>query len=89
MPEYLILDAREGVFRLDLYGLDAEGRYRPAPAAAAGRVRSAVLPGCWLDPSWFEEDPLPDAEDVLLELAADAYPAWIAAKRERRQHERR
>ena len=85
VPEYLILDAREGRFGLELYRLDDQGRYQLVPPDAEGRVHSGVLPGFWLDPRWFEQDPLPDAEDLLLEIVGDAYEAWIDAKRERQR----
>ena len=80
VPEYLLLDAREGRSGFEFYRLDARGRYQPVSPDADGRYHSEVLPGLRLDPRWFEQDPLPDAEDLLLEIAPDAYPAWIAAK---------
>ena len=82
--EYLILDAREGRFAFEFYRLDVSGHYQPVPPDADGRVHSEVLPGFWLDPHWFKQDPLPDAEDLLLEIAPDAYVAWIAGKRAQR-----
>ena len=84
VPEYLILDAREGRSGFEFLRLDARGRYQPVPPDADGRVHSAVLPGFWLDPRWFAQDPLLDAEDLLLEIAPDAYVEWIAGKRTRR-----
>ena len=84
VPEYVIVDAREGHHGFAFYRLDADGRYASVSPDAAGRYHSTVLPGFWLDPRWFERQPLPVAEGLLVEIAPDAYPEWIAAMR--RQH---
>jgi hypothetical protein len=39
------------------------------------------LPGFWLDPNWFWQDSLPDAEDAMFAIAGRAYDEWLAAKR--------
>ncbi|MEA2583172.1 MAG: hypothetical protein QOF33_1257 [Thermomicrobiales bacterium] len=48
--------------------------------ARPGRHHSEVLPDFWLRPAWFREDPLPRAETLLLEIAPDAYEAWLLAE---------
>jgi Uma2 family endonuclease len=83
VPKYLIVDAREGRFGFEFYRLNERGRYEPVVPDAAGRYHSAILPGLWLDPRWFAQVPLPDADDLLFEIAPDAYDAWIDAKRRR------
>ena len=61
--------------------LDATGRFMAVPADEAGRYHSAVLPGLWFDPRWFEREPLPNAERLMLDIAPDAYLNWIEALR--------
>jgi hypothetical protein len=40
-----------------------------------GRHRSEVLAGFWLRPEWSRQAPLPEATDLLLAIAPDAYKA--------------
>jgi Uma2 family endonuclease len=83
VPEYLIVDARDGRFDFAFYRLNDLGRYELVTPEEAGRVHSAILPGFWLDPTWFQQDPLPDADDLLFQIAPEAYAEWIDAKRRR------
>jgi Uma2 family endonuclease len=83
--EYLVLDERPDRRGVAYLRLDADGRYQPVAPDAAGRYHSAALPGFWLDPAWFRQDPLPDVEDVLLDMVPDAYWAWLLAMRRARQ----
>ena len=78
--EYLILDARPDLDEFTYLRLDADGRYQAIEPDAQGRYHSAVLPGFWLDPDWFRQDPLPDIEDLMLAMAPEAYEAWLIAK---------
>jgi Uma2 family endonuclease len=80
VPEYLAIETREGRDGVWFHRLDENGRYRRVEPDNRGRYHSAVLPGFWFDPAWFRQDPLPTAEDLLLEIAPDAYEAWITAK---------
>jgi Uma2 family endonuclease len=80
VSEYVIVDARHGRTGFDFFRLNDQGRYEPVAPDLAGRYHSSVLPGLWLDSRWFEQDPLPDAEDLLVQIAPDAYAAWILAK---------
>lgn len=58
--EYWIIDPREGQQRVDVYTLDAKGRYQPIPATADGIYHSHVLPGFWLQEDWlWAEKPNP------------------------------
>jgi Uma2 family endonuclease len=54
--EYWIIDPRAGKQRVDLYVLDAQGRYLPVPPEEGGIYRSAVLPGFWLKEEWLWAD---------------------------------
>jgi Uma2 family endonuclease len=80
VQEYLVIDARPDRDGFTFLRLDAEGRYQPVEPAEDGRFHSTALPGFWLDPCWFRQEPPPDAEDLLLTIAPDAYEAWILAK---------
>jgi Uma2 family endonuclease len=80
IPEYVMIDARPGRHEFVFLRLDEDGRYQPVQTDDHGRYHSAVLPGFWLRPAWFREDPLPRAETLLLEIAPDAYEAWLLAE---------
>jgi len=80
VPEYLMVDARPGRSEFAFLRLDPDGAYQPIAPDDHGRYHSATLAGFWLDPAWFQRDPLPDPEDLLLAMAPDAYEAWILAK---------
>lgn len=64
IPEYWILDPRPGHRRAEFLRLGNDGRYVAASVDEAGRYRSAVLTGFWLDPAWLWHDQLPDPEEV-------------------------
>ena len=81
VSEYIVVDARDGHHDFAFHRLDHHGRYAPIAPDADGRYHSAVLPGLWLDPAWFEQDPLPPAETLLLSIAPDAYLTWITSMR--------
>jgi Uma2 family endonuclease len=50
--EYWIIDPRPGKERVDLYVLDAKGRYQPIPAAGDGVYHSTVLTNFYLKEDW-------------------------------------
>ena len=50
--EYWIIDPRAGKQRVDLYVLDAQGRYQPVPPTAEGTYHSSVLAGFWIKEEW-------------------------------------
>jgi Uma2 family endonuclease len=78
--EYLLIDPRPGQRWMRLYRLDEGGTYREVESDGLGRIHFEVLPGFWLDPRWFQQRPLPEAEELLLEIAGDAYRDWFLAK---------
>jgi Uma2 family endonuclease len=85
IPEYLIVEAREGREGVEVYRLDERGRYRVVAPDARGRYHSRVLAGWWLDPAWLRQEPLPDPEAVLMEIAPEAYFGKIKALYEARR----
>jgi Uma2 family endonuclease len=78
--EYPIFDAREGKDGFEFNRLNAAGDYELVEPDAQGRYHSEVLPGFWIDPRWFRQDPLPRVESLLLEIAPEAYEAWLLAE---------
>jgi Uma2 family endonuclease len=71
--EYLWVEGREGKTGFRFYRLDAEANYQPVQPDEQGRYHSEVLPGFWLDPRWFEQDPLPNPLHLLKLIAPDAW----------------
>jgi len=80
IPEYLAIDSRSGPVAFTFLQRDSNGQYQLVEPDPDGRYHSRELPGFWLDPRWFEGESLPDVEDVLLEIAPEAYETWILAK---------
>jgi len=80
VAEYLTVDARPGHDGVTYLRLDAAGRYQPVAPDDLGRLHSAALPGFWLDPAWFRQASLPEVDDLLLEIAPEAYEAWMLAR---------
>jgi Uma2 family endonuclease len=80
IPEYLWADARTGGRDFRFLRIAAGGGYDRVVPDDQGRYHSVALPGFWFRPEWFWHDPLPDPEDLMLEIAPDTYEAWIAAK---------
>ncbi len=76
--EYLIVEARPERRGITYLRRDPEGRYQPVVPDADGRYHSAVLPGFWLDLAWFDQDPLPDVERLMLRIAPAAYRRYLA-----------
>jgi len=69
VPEYWIIDPREGREAIEVLMLTGEGEYRPVEPDAGGRLASLVLPGVWADPAWLAfGDPLPDVIDLSLRM---------------------
>ena len=71
IPEYWILDPNEE--QVDFYQLDAQGVYQQVAPDAQGSYRSQAVPGFWLPAAWLWQVPLPDAEDVLLDVIGKPY----------------
>jgi Uma2 family endonuclease len=76
VPEYLMVDSREGKNLVDLFRLDTDGNYRPMLADDRGRLHFETLPEFWLDTSWFRQDPLPDPLQTLATIAPDRFGAF-------------
>ncbi|HEY7031737.1 MAG TPA: Uma2 family endonuclease [Thermomicrobiales bacterium] len=75
--EYVLIETRDGRDGITMYRLGADGRYAAVEPDDAGRLHSQMIPGFWFDPRWFQQDPLPTPEDLMFEIAPDAYEAWI------------
>ncbi len=82
VPEYLVVDAREGRPGVAFYRRDAAGRYQRVAPDGGGRYHSVVLPGFWLDPTWLWQDPLPNVERLLMRIAPDAYWRYLTKLRD-------
>lgn len=75
IPEYWVLDPREGRTSFELFTLGEDGYYLTVQPDAEGRSRSLVLPGVWFDAAWLTADELPDEVElglVMAEIASDA-----------------
>jgi Uma2 family endonuclease len=84
VPEYLIIEGREGRHGVELLARNETGIYERVPPDARGRLISTVVPGFWLDPAWFAEDPLPDVDDVLDEIVPGIHEERARRAREKR-----
>jgi Uma2 family endonuclease len=73
LPEYLMVDARERRFGFTWLRLGENRTYEEIAPDDQGRYRSTVLPGFWLDPKWFAEQPHPDPNRCLFVIAPEAY----------------
>ena len=65
VPEYWIVDARDGRRVFEPYTLTDREVYHLKTPDRDGRIHSSVLPGFWVDPSWLWQDPLPSPLRVL------------------------
>lgn len=71
IPEYWVIDPREGKESVEIFLLDDEGRYVAAPPDANGRCWSKIVPGVWLEQAWLEAEELPDVSTLALEMAGN------------------
>ena len=89
VPEYWIVEGREGRQGVELHVRNAAGAYERALPDAEGRLHSTVLPGFWLDPAWPAADPLPDVDEVLDEIVPGIHEQRAErARRRRAGHDR-
>lgn len=72
VSEYWWIDPRSRQHRFEPFTLKSTGHYEPIPLDAQGRFHSRVLPGLWLDPTWFWQDPLPEPMPLLIRIAPAA-----------------
>jgi Uma2 family endonuclease len=77
IPEYWIFDPRRKKERVDFYQLGPDGKYQAVALDEDGRYHSRVLPGFWLTPSWFWQDPLPNPLALLARIAPQALQAAL------------
>ena len=68
VPEYWIIDPRQGKQRADFYHLDEAGPYRLFATEEDERVESYVLPGFWLRPEWLWQADTLDPLSVFFEM---------------------
>ena len=64
VSEFWIFDARPGWRRARFLRLGEGGKFREIALDSAGRYRSAVSPGFWLDVNWLWQDPLPEPDEL-------------------------
>ncbi|MDZ7360097.1 MAG: Uma2 family endonuclease [candidate division KSB1 bacterium] len=65
VKEYWVIDQR--LERMDLYILGEDKKYIAAQEQA-GKLLSKVLPGFWLRPEWFWQQPLPNVRAIAGEI---------------------
>ncbi len=78
VPEYWLLDPLQN--GAEFYRLNAQGRYEVVGLEAEGKYYPAALPGFWVRPAWLWTDPLPAAQDVLLQVGGQAYLAYLTER---------
>lgn len=79
VKEYWLVDP--GQRRFDAYSLGSDGNYQLLPVVD-GSVRSVVLPGLFLGPTWVYQLKLPDV-DVLLRQMIRSHRQHKASRRRR------
>jgi Uma2 family endonuclease len=78
VPEYLTIDARVDHHDVLLRQRGADGRFHLVQPDEQGRLHSSVLPGFWLDPAWFQLDPLPNPISILRRISPEAWRRLVA-----------
>jgi Uma2 family endonuclease len=73
IPEYWIVEGREGRTGVDAYRLGPDGRYVPIALAPDGRLFSLTVPGFWVDPAWLASDPLPNVAECFARIVPGAF----------------
>ncbi len=79
IPEYWIFDPRPKKERVDFFQLGQDWKYHAMALDEDGRYHSRVLPGFWLMPAWFWQDPLPNPLVLLARIAPQALHAALQA----------
>lgn len=64
IPEYWMVEGREGRNGLTMLRLHEEGYYDEVHPDEFGVLRSTVLTGLWVDSAWFNQDDLLDPFDM-------------------------
>jgi Uma2 family endonuclease len=78
IPEYRVFDSRAGQSEFVYLRLDDEGHYQEVEPDEQGRYHSVVLPGFWIDPTWFWQDPLPNPMVILRRISFEAWRHLVA-----------
>ena len=78
VPEYWLVDlvARRARF----FQLDTDGAHQPVAPDAEGIYHSRAVPNFWLRVAWLWQDPLPNVEQVLREIATAAAARDLAER---------
>jgi Uma2 family endonuclease len=71
LPEYVMVDARPGGRDFHFLRRDESGRFQSVAPDDQGRYHSVVIPGFWIEPSWFWQEPLPDPLRLLKRMAPE------------------
>ncbi len=82
--EYWLIDVI--VNKAAFYQLGKTGKYRKVAPDPKGRYTSAVIPGFWLQTDWLWQKPLPNVQDILLEIAGADYATYLLSKLQARGH---
>jgi Uma2 family endonuclease len=73
VPEYVAIDVRDDRDGVTFLRLGQNATFEDVAPDSRGRFHSTILPGFWIDPAWFRQDPMPAPEAALMELAPEAY----------------
>lgn len=75
--EYWLIDP--DTQRVDFYQRDLNGVYQPVSPDADGVYHSHVMAGLWVRVDWLWQEPLPDVNQVMLEIDGAAYAQRLIA----------
>jgi Uma2 family endonuclease len=78
VAEYVRIDSRIDRDDFSFDRRNEDGRFEPVAPDAEGRYHSVVLPGFWLDPRWFRQDPLPDPLRLLRIISPEGWRRLLA-----------
>ncbi|NJN67491.1 MAG: Uma2 family endonuclease [Chloroflexaceae bacterium] len=83
--EYWVIDPRPEWEQVRVYQrtMEMEGCYQAVLPDPSGRYHSAALPGLWLRPEWLWREPLPAADEAMLEVCGEAYIRHLAERMRR------
>ncbi len=75
--EYWLIDP--DTRRVDFYQLDSDGISQPILPDADGVYRSRAMAGLWVRVAWLWQEPLPQVNQVMLEIDGAAYAQRLIA----------
>jgi Uma2 family endonuclease len=82
IPEHWLIDPETE--RAEFYQLNEQGKYQIILPDQDGIYRSRTLQGFWLREELLWLDPLPEVEDVLLDIGGDAYVRHVMERLRKR-----